>query len=186
MTTLRLLLGISYRTASAARINNRPLRASRTPRFRSSSVRCRRGSSPFPTIDRAACREQRAAVAAESGRQAVAFVRDLDRRRVACGCTAGMTLHVRQALLHDAEDGRREMAPPCRNSHLRPKWWRRLCQPTQPRLAAGCGGRTRTSDHRINNSAFVSGHTRISPFLSSLPRTRLVCTCPKECEIDTR
>src|SRR5258706_11294597 len=50
----------------------------------------------------------------------------------------------------------------------------------------GCGAWTRTRDHRINNSAFVSGHTRISPFLSMLPRSRLVRTRAKTGEVDAR
>src|ERR1019366_5308442 len=61
-------------------------------------------------------------------------------------------------------------------------WW--ICRPTPRRVAVGCGGRTRTSDHRINNSAFVSGHLRISPFLSMLPRSGLVRTCAKTRELD--
>ena len=35
-----------------------------------------------------------------------------------------------------------------------------------------CGGRTRTSGHRIDNSTFVSGHTRISPIGSRLVSER--------------
>src|ERR1051325_411698 len=40
------------------------------------------------------------------------------------------------------------------------------------RTEIGCGGRTRTCDHRINNSAFVSGPTRISPLPSMFTSVR--------------